>query len=88
MQARKITRTASTPKATRPYMPGYGLPAENAGPALLPWKWAESRITKSHNYWIATTRQDGTPHVMPVWGIWVDSVFYFSTGRESRKARN
>lgn len=25
---------------------------------------------------------------MPVWGIWVDGAFYFSTGRESRKARN
>ena len=25
---------------------------------------------------------------MPVWGIWVDSIFYFSTGRESRKAKN
>jgi hypothetical protein len=25
---------------------------------------------------------------MPVWGIWLDSVFYFSTGRQSRKAKN
>jgi hypothetical protein len=25
---------------------------------------------------------------MPVWGIWVEDVFYFSTGRKSRKARN
>jgi nitroimidazol reductase NimA-like FMN-containing flavoprotein (pyridoxamine 5'-phosphate oxidase superfamily) len=25
---------------------------------------------------------------MPVWGIWVDSAFYFSTGRGTRKARN
>jgi general stress protein 26 len=25
---------------------------------------------------------------MPIWGIWVDSVFYFSTGRDSRKGRN
>ena len=25
---------------------------------------------------------------MPVWGIWVESVFYFSTGRESRKSKN
>ena len=31
---------------------------------------------------------DGRPHVMPVWGIWVESVFYFSTGRESRKSKN
>jgi hypothetical protein len=25
---------------------------------------------------------------MPVWGVWVDDRFYFSTGGESRKARN
>lgn len=25
---------------------------------------------------------------MPVWGIWVDSAFYFSTGRDTRKAKN
>ena len=25
---------------------------------------------------------------MPVWGVWVDDAFYFSTGRKSRKGRN
>ena len=25
---------------------------------------------------------------MPIWGIWVNGTFYFSTGRESRKAKN
>jgi nitroimidazol reductase NimA-like FMN-containing flavoprotein (pyridoxamine 5'-phosphate oxidase superfamily) len=84
MPARENAR--KPPRASRPYMPGYGLPAGTAG--LLPWKWAEERISKSHNYWIATTRPDGLPHVMPVWGIWADSVFYFSTGRDSRKAHN
>jgi nitroimidazol reductase NimA-like FMN-containing flavoprotein (pyridoxamine 5'-phosphate oxidase superfamily) len=55
---------------------------------LLPWTWARQRLTQSHNYWVITTRPNGAPHAMPVWGIWVDSVFYFSTARESRKARN
>jgi nitroimidazol reductase NimA-like FMN-containing flavoprotein (pyridoxamine 5'-phosphate oxidase superfamily) len=35
-----------------------------------------------------TVRPDATPHAMPVWGIWVDHRFYFSTGAKSRKARN
>jgi len=74
------------PPATRPHIPGYGLPAHTKG--LLPWKYADDRLAKSRNYYLATSRPDGTPHVMPIWGIWVDSVFYFSTGRESRKARN
>jgi nitroimidazol reductase NimA-like FMN-containing flavoprotein (pyridoxamine 5'-phosphate oxidase superfamily) len=25
---------------------------------------------------------------MPVWGVWVDDAFYFSTGRKSRKGQN
>ena len=25
---------------------------------------------------------------MPVWGVWLDGAFYFSTGPRSRKARN
>ena len=75
-----------SPVASRPYMPGYGLPAHTKG--MLPWKYANDRLTRSRNYFLATTRPDGSPHVMPIWGIWVDSVFYFSTGRESRKARN
>ncbi len=28
------------------------------------------------------------PHVMPVWGVWLDDAFYFSTSPTSRKARN
>jgi hypothetical protein len=74
------------PKASRPRMPGYGLPPGTRG--LLPWRWAERRLTKSHNYWLVTVRSDGAPHAMPIWGVWVASIFYFSTGRESKKARN
>lgn len=67
-------------------MPGYGLPHGSKG--LLPWTWAERRLTRSRIYWIVTMRSDGAPHVMPVWGVWVERVFYFSTGARSRKARN
>ena len=74
------------PNASRPHMPGYGLPKGTKG--LLPWGWAEQRLKKSHNYWITTVRPDGSPHTMIVWGLWLDGRFYFSTGRQSRKARN
>jgi len=76
------------PKASRPYMPGYGIVDANKGSGLLPWSWATERLAKGHNYWIATTRPDGWPHLMAVWGVWLDERFYFSTGRHSRKARN
>lgn len=67
-------------------MPGYGLPKGKKG--LLPWKWAEDRLNKSHNYWVTTVRPDGRPHSMVVWGLWMEGGFYFSTGRKSRKAKN
>src|SRR5213080_4059747 len=74
------------PKSTRPHIPGYGLPKSKKG--LLAWKWAEDRLRKSRQYWIATTRPDGRPHVMVVWALWMDGALYFSTGKGSRKARN
>lgn len=67
-------------------MPGYGMPTGTKG--LLPWAWAEERLRRSHNYYVITVRPDATPHAMPVWGIWIDGRFYFSTGAKSRKARN
>ena len=67
-------------------MPGYGLPETTKG--LLPWRWAEQRLKKSHNYWISTARPDGTPHAMVIWGLWLDNAFYFSTGTKTRKGRN
>ncbi len=77
---------AKAPKATRPHMPDYGLLKSKKG--LLPWKWAEAKLKKSRQYWIATTRPDGRPHVMIIWGLWMDGRLYFSTGKTSRKARN
>jgi len=75
-----------TPAGSRPYMPGYGLPKSKKG--LLPWSWAEERLEKSRQYWISTTRPDGAPHTMVIWGLWIDGAFYFSTGTTSRKAKN
>ena len=74
------------PIASRPHMPGYDLAVESDG--LLTWDWARERLAKSHNYYVATTRLDGRPHVMPVWGVWIDDRFLFSTGVTSAKARN
>lgn len=69
-------------------MPGYGVVGAAQGSGLLPWSWALERLTRSHDYWVATVRPGGQPHVMPVWGIWLDGALWFSSSRESRKARN
>jgi nitroimidazol reductase NimA-like FMN-containing flavoprotein (pyridoxamine 5'-phosphate oxidase superfamily) len=54
----------------------------------LPWTHVRERLARSRNYWICTTRPDGRPHSIPVWGFFFDDVFYFGTGRSTRKARN
>ena len=74
------------PRATRPTMPGYGLPKSKKG--LLPWKWAEDRLKKSKQFVIATVRPDRRPHVMVIWALWLNGKLYFSTGSKSRKAQN
>jgi PPOX class probable F420-dependent enzyme len=76
------------PAADRPFMPGYGVLPASEGSGLIAWAEGERRLTVSHDYWCATVRPDGAPHVTPVWGVWLDGRLWFSSGLRSRKARN
>jgi PPOX class probable F420-dependent enzyme len=76
------------PRASRPYMPDYGIAGPEEGSGLLPWSWAEERLTASRNYWVSSLWPDGRPHLMPVWGVWDGEALWFSSGGRSRKARN
>src|SRR5438445_5248268 len=76
------------PRASRPLMPGYGVVGTDEGSGLLPWSWAEERLLQSKNFWLATRWPDGRPHVMPVWAVWHAGALWFSSSKESRKARN
>ena len=69
-------------------MPGYGLLGRDEGTGLLPWQWAEERLVSSRNYWVVSLWPDGRPHAMPVWGLWHERAFWFSSSKGSRKARN
>ena len=76
-------------RAGRPGMPvSYGLHPPGDGEDLLPWRWLTERLEAARNYWLGTTRPDGRPHSMPIWGIWFEGQFYFGTGLGSRKTRN
>jgi hypothetical protein len=76
------------PKASRPHWPdALGNPSD-ATTGLKSWPWGLERLEKSHNYWIATSRPDGRPHLMIVWGVWWQDAFWFSTGPRTRKAKN
>lgn len=78
----------SEPQAARPYMPGYGILPASEGSGLLPWSWAEEELRKSRNFWVASVWPDGRPHAMPVWGVWHEQAFWFSSSGSSRKTRN
>jgi nitroimidazol reductase NimA-like FMN-containing flavoprotein (pyridoxamine 5'-phosphate oxidase superfamily) len=69
-------------------MPGYGVVGAEEGSGLLPWTWAEERLVASRNYWVVTVWPDGRPHAMPVWGMWHENAFWFSSSKPSRKSRN
>jgi len=68
----------SEPRPDRPHVPGYGIPTSTDG--LLPWSWAVERLEAAIVYWLATTGADGAPHVIPIWGAWVDGRWYVEGG--------
>jgi hypothetical protein len=69
-------------------MPSYGVAGPDEGQGLLDWSWAVERLTKSHDYWLASTWPDGRPHVMPVWGAWLEDAVWCSSSLRSRKYTN
>jgi hypothetical protein len=74
------------PRATRPHIPGYGIPDDDAG--TLAWSWARERLEQALIYWVGSVKPDAHAHLMPTWGAWVDDRFYFEGGLETRRARN
>jgi nitroimidazol reductase NimA-like FMN-containing flavoprotein (pyridoxamine 5'-phosphate oxidase superfamily) len=74
-----MERAPGAPVAERPTMPGGYL-----APKLLAWPWAEQRLVRSRNYWVATATAAGAPHARPVWGVWLGERFYFSSGSRIR----
>jgi PPOX class probable F420-dependent enzyme len=67
---------------------GYGLGGAPADGTALPWSAVVGWLTDARNYWVGTTRADGRPHAMPVWGLWTDGALWFSTDPDSLKGRN
>lgn len=85
----KSTNAKPGPKADRPFAPGYGIVGAEDGAGLLSWAWVARKMNGCRTFWLATIHaSQPRPHVMPVWGVWLDDAFFFSTGRKSRKGQN
>lgn len=74
------------PVRSRPAIEGYGIPEIEEG--MLPWSFVVERMGPPRNYWISTVRPSGRPHAVPSWGVWLDEVFYFGGGENTRHLRN
>jgi nitroimidazol reductase NimA-like FMN-containing flavoprotein (pyridoxamine 5'-phosphate oxidase superfamily) len=46
------------------------------------------KLNAQQNIWIASVREDGRPHLVPVWFVWFQEKIYFGTESRSVKARN
>jgi hypothetical protein len=74
------------PVASRPHIPGYGIPKDRKG--LLPWSHVTERMMKAKHYWISTVGPDGRPHATPVDGLWLQDRLYFGGSPTTRRNRN
>ena len=55
------------------------------------WDFAVDRLANPEvprTCWLATTRPDGRPHLMPLITFWIDGALHIVAGEGSRKARN
>jgi len=55
------------------------------------WEMARERLANPEHQrtsWLATTRPDGRPHLMPVIAFWIDGAMHVVAGEGTRKARN
>ena len=55
------------------------------------WEVARTRLAnpeQSRTCWLATTRPDGRPHLMPVIAFWIDGAMHIVAGEGTQKARN
>jgi hypothetical protein len=65
---------------------GYGVPETDVG--ILEWSAVAGRLGESSHYWMATTRPDGRPHVVPRWGVWVDGLFWYDGSGDTVHVQN
>lgn len=64
---------------------GYGV---DQADDFVSWEDVEERLRESLHYWLATTRPDGRPHVVPRWGVWLDGAFWYDGSPETVHVRN
>lgn len=44
---------------------------------MMSWESVRAQLVEAKQYWLATNRVSGSPHLVPVDGLWVDDVLYY-----------
>ena len=64
---------SAVPLAEKLLLPeGYGDTTET-----LSWESVRAQLAEAKQYWLATNHGGGSPHVVPLDGLWVDDVWYY-----------
>jgi nitroimidazol reductase NimA-like FMN-containing flavoprotein (pyridoxamine 5'-phosphate oxidase superfamily) len=72
------------PIVDKPEFPSeYGHPKQR-----LEWSDVEDKLRSAAVYWIASTRPDGRPHVVPRDGTWIEGGLYYGGSPETVHFRN
>lgn len=48
----------------------------------------EARLGRAMNAWMATITPSDTPHLLPVWFVWMEKTFYFVVAQGSEQFEN
>jgi general stress protein 26 len=76
-------------QVTEPVVERPDIPPEYGNPTQrLAWADVEERLENASVYWIATTRPDGRPHVIPRDGTWLEGGLYYGGSPETVHYRN
>ncbi len=62
---------------------GYGRPKK-----ALKWEVVRAELEQAKQYWLATVKPDGQPHVVPVDGIWLDDLWFYGGSPATLHRRN
>ena len=52
------------------------------------WRAIEMRLGREMTAWVSTVRADDSPHLLPVWFVWLENNFYFVTPTHSEQYEN
>jgi len=74
---------------SEPIVEGADIPAEYGSPnERLEWDDVERKLESASVYWIASTRGDGRPHVVPRDGLWLDGGLFYGGSPKTVHYRN